>query len=259
MSSNKLVLIGSGIKSLSHLTEEAKAYIKQADHVLYLVNEPVAKAYIEQQSVSSESLEPIYFKHADRRKAYSELSTHITSELSKYKVMAVVMYGHPTVFAAPGLSAIRQAQEHGIETLIVPGISAEDCLFADLAIDPGAVGCMSLEATEFLTKKRLLDNQCHVILWQVAMLGSLTHESSEDLSQLLTMFREKLLTYYDRDDIAYVYEAAIYPGFKPKVTQFKLNHLHKQDFTSLSTLYIPPNTTAQLDQDIVAKLRLENK
>ncbi len=35
---NKLVIVGSGIKFMSHLTIEVKAHIEQADKVLYLIN-----------------------------------------------------------------------------------------------------------------------------------------------------------------------------------------------------------------------------
>jgi hypothetical protein len=37
---------------------------------------------------------------------------------------------------------------------MLPGISAEDCLFADLGIDPGIYGCQSYEATDFLANGR---------------------------------------------------------------------------------------------------------
>jgi hypothetical protein len=33
---------------------------------------------------------------------------------------------------------------------MLPAVSAEDCLFADLGVDPGAAGCQSHEAADFL-------------------------------------------------------------------------------------------------------------
>lgn len=37
-----LILVGSGIKFISHLTTEAKAYIQHSSKVLYLVNRLIA-------------------------------------------------------------------------------------------------------------------------------------------------------------------------------------------------------------------------
>ena len=46
----KLALVGSGIKSLSHFTTEFKTYTTQADKVLYLVNDPITKQWIQRNS-----------------------------------------------------------------------------------------------------------------------------------------------------------------------------------------------------------------
>ena len=36
---------------------------------------------------------------------------------------------------------------------MLPGISAEDCLFADLGFDPAVRGCQTFEATDFLLRQ----------------------------------------------------------------------------------------------------------
>ena len=43
----KLIITGSGIKSLSHLTVESQAAIEQADIVLYLLNEPILAQWVD--------------------------------------------------------------------------------------------------------------------------------------------------------------------------------------------------------------------
>ena len=42
----------------------------------------------------------------------------------------------------------------GFNAQMLAGISAEDCLFADLGLDPGKNGCQSFEATDFLIRRR---------------------------------------------------------------------------------------------------------
>ena len=128
----KLVLVGSGIKSISHLTIETQAYIKGADHVLYISNEPILAAWINKYAKSSESLEDIYFSCEKRIKSYGLITNKILRELNRHSFLCIVIYGHPTIFSKPGLDAINLVKGSDVETLILPAISSEDCLFADL-------------------------------------------------------------------------------------------------------------------------------
>jgi uncharacterized protein YabN with tetrapyrrole methylase and pyrophosphatase domain len=79
----------------------------------------------------------------------------------------VVFYGHPTVFAKSALDAVIKLEKENYVTKILPAISSEDCLFADLRIDPGSDGCQSYEATDFLIRRKKIDPTSHLILWQI--------------------------------------------------------------------------------------------
>jgi precorrin-6B methylase 1 len=80
---HKLIVVGSGIKSVAHLTEETKKIIQNSDKVLYLVNEEFLKQWIVRESKNAESLEPIYFNSTKRVDAYA----NITSEIVHYIVL----------------------------------------------------------------------------------------------------------------------------------------------------------------------------
>ena len=67
MKNTTLVVVGSGIKFLSHLTVEVKVHIEQADQVFYLVNNPAMKEWIKKTGNASNLL--ILIKQA--------LQTHI--------------------------------------------------------------------------------------------------------------------------------------------------------------------------------------
>ncbi|KAJ2931620.1 hypothetical protein H1R20_g5340, partial [Candolleomyces eurysporus] len=75
-----------------------------------------------------------------------------------------LFYGHPGVFAHPSHRAIKIAREEGYLAKMLPGISAEDCLFADLGIDPSINGTTTYEATDLLTHDRPLDPASNLIL-----------------------------------------------------------------------------------------------
>ena len=82
-----------------------------------------------------------------------------------------VFYGHPGVFVSPSHRALVLAREEGYEARMLPGISAEDYMFAELEVDPATHGCVTYEASELLLRNRTLDPTSHNVIWQVGSVG----------------------------------------------------------------------------------------
>jgi predicted XRE-type DNA-binding protein len=61
---------------------------------------------------------------------------------------------------------------------MLPAISADSCLYADLEIDPARDGCQSFEATDFLVHDRLVDSRSLLIHWQIGMICDATFQAS---------------------------------------------------------------------------------
>lgn len=259
MKSSSLVIAGSGIKFISHLTIEVKAYIEQSDKVLYLINEPAMQNWIQQNSKKAESLDILYTKYPLRKDCYQEIANYIISEVEKNQHICVVLYGHPTVFAIPALDAANKAKAKGIDTRVLPGISAENCLFADLLIDPGSCGCQSFEATDFLIRKRSFSSTSHLILWQVGMIGNLGHSKEYDNQLGIRQLVNKLSTEYPLEHEIIVYEAAQYPGFESRIEKMPLSQLVVASLTRISTLYIPPVGNNQPDDDMLNVLGIKKQ
>lgn len=247
-----LSLVGSGIKIISHLTRETESHIKKADIVLYLVNEPLMEEWIQANARKSENLSALYFSQDNRLDSYHMITKKIISTLDFYEFVSVVFYGHPTVFTKPGLEAIKQARADGIETKILPGISAEDCLFADLGIDPCDTGCYSLEATDLLVYQRRPDPASHLIIWQVGMSGNAGHQALDKTA--IVLLCEYLLQFYSPNHQISLYEASLYPGMDCSINTFALEELPEQDISKIATLYIPPEKTMPVNVDTLKKL-----
>lgn len=256
-SSSSLYVVGSGIKFFSHLTTEAITYIKQSDIVLYLVNDPILKLWIEEQNSNSESLDFLYSSTPMRAEAYNLISSYVLEHLYQNKHVCFVLYGHPAVFSKPGIEAVKIAKHNGYNARILPGISSEDCLFADLLIDPGSSGCQSFEATDFLIHQRQFDICSYLILWQIDALGIQGHESTKDKKVGITLLVEHLIKYYEDTHEIIIYEAAQYPGFEPKIIHVKLVQLHNIDLTNLSTLCVPPKKKARRNEFVLKALGLK--
>jgi tetrapyrrole methylase family protein/MazG family protein len=254
MKNASLVLVGSGIKFLSHLTTEAKAYIEQSDKVLYLVNEPAMKEWIQNNASQAESLDSLYVKHPLRLHCYRAITQHILATLKENKHVCVVLYGHPTVFAQPGLAAVQQAQKAGYYTKILPGISAEACLFADLMINPGLCGYQSFEATDFLIHHRQFDPSSHLLLWQVGMIGVLNHPLAHDNEKGAKLLCHYLKQYYPSTHEVILYEAAQYPHFEPNISKITLIELPAAPSSGVTTLYVPPARKALCDKVMLSEL-----
>jgi len=90
MQNHTLIIVGAGIKFMSHLTSEAKACIEQADKVLYLVNEPAMQEWIQICNPRSESLDPIYTTYSAREKNYHCISEYVAEALKTSSSCEVV-------------------------------------------------------------------------------------------------------------------------------------------------------------------------
>lgn len=250
-----LIVVGSGIKSIAHLTEETKKVIQKADKVLYLVNEDHLKAWIIRESKNAESLEPIYFSIPKRIDAYHQITSAILSNYHKYQNLCVVFYGHPVVFAESALSAVKKIRAENGNAIILPAISSMDCLFADLQIDPGDGGCFSIDATELLIYERCIDIYAHTILWQISNLGM--HDINK--SNKLHVLCDYLRNYYLEEQPVCIYEAAIIPVQKPRIEWLKLPELNKAEIKPISTLYIPPITQRVVSNKYLDLLSMDTR
>ena len=256
MTQSSLVVVGVGIKFVSHLSVEAKAYISQSEKVLYLVNDPLMKEWIEQLNPSSESLDHLYTQHELRVDCYNAITNYILETLVRYKNVCVVMYGHPTVFAQPALDAVKQAKKDGYSAKVLPAISAEDCLFADLLIDPGSCGCQSFEATDFLIHSRQFDTTSHLILWQVGVIGALSHVKTQNDQNGITILANYLKQFYLPQYAVFIYEASQYPSFEPLVDEVTLEELSDKKLSRLTTLYVPPLSKAECNEEMLKALKI---
>ncbi|MEJ7569255.1 MAG: SAM-dependent methyltransferase [Gaiellaceae bacterium] len=236
--SGALVVVGTGIGA-TRLTFEARSAIQNADEVLFLVPDLVSEEVIRSLNPAARSLESCYANGEPRIEAYERMVNELLTPARAGRRVCAAFYGHPGVFVHPSHEAVRRARAEGIEARMQPGISAEDCLFADLALDPGAAGCQSYEATRFLERRPAIEPTAALVLWQIGVLGERA-SAFGPLPGALARLVERLLELYPPDHEAVLYEAAPYPGVDPVVRRVPLRALAEDELTPLSTLYVPP-------------------
>ncbi len=243
-----LVVVGTGIRLVGQTTLESLACMEQAEKLFYLVNDPTTAAWIQGLNPHTESLTDCYVKGIARTRIYRAMADRIVSAVQSGLDVCAAFYGHPGVFVDASHEAIRRTRRAGLPARMLPGISAEDCLVADLGMDPAANGCQSFEATDFLLSRRKFDPSSALILWQVGVLGEASVR--DDMScrperlEVLTVFLQR---HYPPRHRVVLYEAAQYPVCDPMIKRIPLAKLRQEKVLPMTTLYVPP--TAGRNQD----------
>lgn len=258
MAPGSLTIVGTGIQFVGQVTLEARAWIEQADKVLFGVTDPLTARWLRTLNATAVPL-PYPTHYARRRETYRLIVSCIMAEVRREQMVCAVFYGHPGVFTEPAHAALRQAQSEGYTARMLPGISAEDCLFADLGLDPATYGCQNFEATDFLIRRRIFDPRSALILWQIAVIGNLGFYEEGSHRHGLTVLAEVLEDYYGSDHIVVIYEAAIYPTVKPHIQHVPLCMLPQARISLVSTLYVPPKELANVDEEMMQRLRMNNQ
>lgn len=252
MPTGSLTIVGTGIQ-LGQLTLQACSYIKESEKVLYLVTDPITTDWITSNNKNCEALNDLYSTEKDRLTTYLEMVERILKYVRKGLHVCVVFYGHPGVFVFPSHEAIKKAQKEGYRAVMLPGVSAEDCLFSDLNIDPSTHGCQSFEATNFLIYKRRFDPRSHLIIWQIGVIGDIGFKKKYSLDGLRFLV-DVLAREYGLQHEVIIYEAARYVVCDPSIIKIPLGQLVNAKVLPISTLYIPPRQEQILDVTMFQKL-----
>jgi uncharacterized protein YabN with tetrapyrrole methylase and pyrophosphatase domain len=235
-----LTVVGTGIKAISHLTLESRIAIVNAEKLLFLVADFLTQDWLREANPSAEDLHRFYSNGKPREETYAEMSSHILGFVREGKAVCAAFYGHPGVFAAPTHMAIAQARKEGFSARMLPGISAEDCLFAELGIDPARSGCQSFEATDFLLYKRRFDPSCTLILWQAGVIGNFDYRDVGYDTSGITALVDYLTQFYPDDHEVVLFEAATYSVCESNIRRLKLRELSSAELSSSCTLYVSP-------------------
>lgn len=251
-----LAVVGTGIESMGQMTPAARREIERAGELFYLVSDPLTPATLLELNPRAQSLHHLYAVGKHRLRTYAAVVERVLEEVRRKKRVCLVLYGHPGVFAIPGHAAIRRARAEGFRASMLPGVSAEACLIADLNVDPSH-GWQAYEATDFLLRNRRPDPEVTLVLWQVGVVGRLDYPSGRVDAAKVEVLSERLTKTYSSKHWGMLYEASILPGFSPRIEEVELGKLHRARLSSVTTLYVPPERTAKIDAKMLRRLGIK--
>jgi precorrin-6B methylase 1 len=256
----KLICVGTGLRMAGQLTPIAQSYIETADVVIAAVPNIFARKWL--QDISKEYICLLgHYRACDeegknRRDTYRRMADTILAEVRAGKTVCAAFYGHPGIFACIAHIAIADARAEGFHAEMLPGISAEDCLVADLGIDPGRTGMQSMETTQFMIYERKIDPTSLLILWQPGLAGELSLKRFDTTPAKLQVLVDKLARDYPLDHPVILYEAATHPLEQTRMDTILLCDLPQATLQQITTLVIPAAFPLKLDQAIIDELNV---
>ena len=223
-----------------------------------MVADPLTREWLREIVPRAENLADAYAIGRPRGDSYEEMIERMLAPVRRGRRVCALFYGHPGVFAYPPHEALRRARAEGHEARMLPGVSAEDCLFAELGVDPGRSGCQSYEATDFLLRPRRYDPATPLVLWQIGLVGVEDVRAAALWSaEGLRVLTEVLLETYPRGHPVVVYEASTLPIVPAKIARVALGELPAAPVTALSTLYVAPLEARAVDPAMARRLGID--
>jgi len=241
MKKGRLVNVGLGMTLGSHITPLARNFIEKADVVFVAASNELIEEWVKTMNPQVISLQSYYQEGLSRMVTYENMVAAIMAEVRVGKQVCGAFYGHPGVFAWPPHESIKQAKAEGYQAHMEPGISAEDCLYADLGIDPGKFGCAHFEASQFVFNHRVFDPSAYLVLWQIAMAGDKTMKTFTTEPAQRQMLVDLLMKTYAADHEVILYECPVLPIEQTVIVKCQLKDLAHQNVSLKSTLVVPPD------------------
>ncbi|RUL78125.1 SAM-dependent methyltransferase [Dyella choica] len=235
-----LACVGMGMTLGSHLTPLSRDHIEQADVVFAALSDHIVELWLQRMNPDVRSLQPYYAEGKSRLKTYREWVDLIMTEVRAGKRVCAVFYGHPGIFAWSPHKAIEIARAEGFHATMEPGISAEDCLYADLGLDPGRFGCQHFEASQLLFYEHRLNPASYVVLWQAALVGDWSLTRFHTGSPYRQVLVDRLSEDYPLDHEVIIYHGATLPIEQPHIRRVKLRDLPETELSSQETVVLPP-------------------
>ncbi len=246
------------MRMAGQITPLAQSYIETADVVVSAVPNIFTRNWI--QGIAKDFICVLdHYEDCDvegktRRDTYRRMADTILAEVRAGKTVCAAFYGHPGIFACISHIAIKDARAEGYSAEMLPGISAEDCLVADLGIDPGRTGMQSMETTQFMIYERKIDPTALLILWQPFLAGELSLKRFATTAARIQVLVDKLAREYPLDHTVILYEAATNPLEKTRIDKLQLRDLPTAHMVGATTLVIPAAYALKRDEAIIAQL-----
>jgi uncharacterized protein YabN with tetrapyrrole methylase and pyrophosphatase domain len=224
-----IYILGLGILNIDHVTREAERALRRSNEVLYLDTGVATQTWLESLCPKVTPLfSENYVERGARLSGYHHMAAKVLEAALSHPPVSFALQGHPVVGAtAPGL-VVRAAELLGMKVKVLPGISAMDCLFAELLLDPVVDGLQIFEATDLLLRQRPLQTDAPALIWQVGAVESCLYKARGSRPERFSRLRGYLLEYYPPEHPVTALHAATHPLAATERHTFPLGEIEAQ-------------------------------
>ncbi len=192
-----ITIVGLGVANVDQITREAERAIRGSNEVLYVDTGVATRAHLESLCPQVTSLfETAYEESGRRRNAYHHMAARVLEAALDHAPVTFAMHGHPIVGVYAPFLIRDLAGLLGLTVSVQPGISAMDCLFAELMVDPCISGIQMYEATDLLLRRRPLQPDVQALIWQIGCVETTLHSMSVSKPERFDRLRAHLLRFY---------------------------------------------------------------
>jgi len=242
-----LTIVGTGYNVSGQITPEAREAMERADRLFYLVNDPVTAGFLTELNNRAESLVPFYRQGEPARRAFTNMAERIVAPLGDGLEVAAAFVGNPAVLNPIAHETRRLALSRGAPVRMLPGISIEDCLIADVGWSPEA-GRALRTATDFLVRRRLFDSATALILTGVGTVGETIYRGDRAANRPgLRLLTDALQAHYPPDHEVVLYEPSLLPLEGSPIDRLPLRALPEAEASVASILLVPPRRRDPVD------------
>lgn len=236
-----IYIVGLGINGFDQVTPEVRNVLSRSKEVFFIPNSFGTEDYLRSFCPNITGLMDSYQENGDRLDAYHDMATRVVNAALENAPVALAEYGHPTIFAYPPYLIQQAALALGLRVKVLPGISAMDCIFADLMIDPSKDGLQMYEATDLILRERTLFPDVASLIWQIGSLETALYSSKTNAPQRFYRFLNHLLRFYPPGHVVTAIYTTNHPLIPSTIYKFPLWSLpdHAEKLHPGFTLYIP--------------------
>jgi precorrin-2 methylase len=236
-------VVGLGITGIEHVTRETEAAVRRARRVYHVDAGLAAPAWLR---ATHSDVRPLFAETYVVGEARLSIYDRIAAEVLRAGLdvgdVVLAVQGHPMVFSYVPALLLDAGPLVGLEVQVLPGISADAVLLAELGIDPADHGLQAYECTDLLLRRRPIQSDVPLVLWQVGNLETRLHQARRSRPERLAGLVAWLTNFYPPLHPVTALHVSPHPGVPGWRRTLKLEDLPSiaGELHAAVTLYLPP-------------------
>jgi precorrin-6B methylase 1 len=258
-----ITIVGLGVLNVDQVTYETVRAIRRSNEVLFVDTGVATSAFLEKFCPKVTSLYATsYSESGCRLGSYDRMAVAVIEAALDHPPVTFAMGGHPIVGAEAPFLIHEMARLLDLEVVTLPGISAMDCMFSELMIDPCVDGLQMYEATDLLLRRHSLLPAVPALIWQIGVVETRLHTQRRSKPLRFDRFKAHVLQFYPPGHLVTAYFASQHPLMRSQILQFPMGEIgnYAEQLHAGFTLFIPAASVRPiLDEDLLSKIdRIEH-